>query len=61
MVEETPQRKAAFYRAVARSLEDMAENRSDSHRRARVLAVADGFERYADRVEHGFADSMTVN
>jgi hypothetical protein len=60
MVEGTPQRRTAFYRAVARSLEDIADNHSDARRRAQLQSVADGFERYADRIEQAFAD-VTVN
>jgi hypothetical protein len=61
MVKATPQRKAAFYRATARSLEDIADNLSDARRRMKLLELADGFEEYADGIERASADTMILH
>jgi hypothetical protein len=60
MAEGTPQRRTAFFRAVARSLEDIADTDLDPRRRAQLQSVADGFERYADRIEQAFTE-LPVN
>ena len=53
MDDEAPQSRAEHFRAVAENLRDIAETqlRYDIRRRDQLLALAAGFERFADRLE----------
>jgi hypothetical protein len=47
-----PQSRATYFRDVANMLRGLAdEQRYDVHRRDQLLALADGFERFAARLE----------
>jgi hypothetical protein len=49
--------RAALYRETARTLRQLAaEIRFDFRRRAQLLALADGFDRYAVRLERSFLE-----
>jgi hypothetical protein len=50
--DETPQSRATYFRGVSNMLRGLAdEQRYDVHRRDQLLALADGFERFAARLE----------
>ena len=50
--DETPQSRVAYLRGVADMLRGLAaEQRYDLRRRDQLLALADGFERFARRLE----------
>jgi hypothetical protein len=50
--DETPQSRAEYFRGVAEMLRGLAaEHLYDVHRRDQLLALADGFERFALRLE----------
>ena len=56
--EETHQSRAEHFRGVAKNLRDLATTqlRYDIRRRDQLLALADGFERFAERLELQAAD-----
>jgi hypothetical protein len=56
MDDESPQSKAAHFRSFAQTLQGTANKLLDLRRRAQLLALADGFERYADGIEQAAAD-----
>jgi len=50
--EESPEERVAYFRDVAATLRGIAENlRYEPRRRDQLLALADGFERFAARLE----------
>jgi len=50
--EEAPEDRVAYFREVAATLRGIAENlRYEPRRRDQLLALADGFERFAARLE----------
>jgi hypothetical protein len=51
--DETPQSRAEHFRGVAENLRNLTATqlRYDVRRRDQLLALADGFERFADRLE----------
>jgi hypothetical protein len=50
--EETPEDRVAYFRGVAATLRGIAEKlRYEPRRRDQLLALADGFERFAARIE----------
>jgi hypothetical protein len=50
--DETPQARAEHFRGVAAQLRTLADQiRYDFRRRNQLLALADGFERFADRLQ----------
>ena len=52
MDEETPEDRVAYFRGVAETLRGIAENlRYEPRRRDQLMALADGFERFAARLE----------
>ena len=52
MDEESPEDRVAYFRGVAATLRGIAENlRYEPRRREQLLALADGFERFAVRLE----------
>ena len=53
MDDETPQSRAEHFRGVAENLRNLAaiQLRYDVRRRDQLLALAAGFERFADRLE----------
>jgi hypothetical protein len=57
--DETPQSRAEHFRGVADNLRNLAaQMRYDIRRRDQLLALAAGFERFADRLEQE-ADAET--
>jgi hypothetical protein len=56
--DETPQSRAEHFRSVAENLRTIASTklRYDIRRRDQLLALADGFERFAERLERQAAD-----
>ncbi len=59
MDDETPQSRAEHFRGVADNLRNLAAKmRYDIRRRDQLLALAAGFERFADRLEQE-ADAET--
>ena len=65
MGDNSPQARAIYFRGVAQSLREIANRvRFDWKRKNQILALADGFERFADRLAQmspGDADKMTSN
>jgi hypothetical protein len=57
--DETPQSRAEYFWGVAENLRNLAATqlRYDIRRRDQLLALAAGFERFADRLEQQAADS----
>jgi len=57
--EETHQSRAEHFRGVAKNLRDLATTqlRYDIRRKDQLLALAAGFERFADRLEQEAADA----
>lgn len=52
MNDETPESKAAYFRDVAAKLREIsARLQFDERRKAQLLALAEGFERFARQVE----------
>ena len=52
MDDETPEASAEHFRGVAKQLRTLAEKtRYDIRRNDQLLALADGFERFADRLQ----------
>jgi hypothetical protein len=56
--DETPQARAEHFRGVAENLRALASSnfQFDFRRRDQLLALADGFQRFADRLELQAAD-----
>lgn len=50
-MDESPQARAAYLRGVAGQLRAIADREIDFRRQAQLRALADGFERFAERIE----------
>jgi hypothetical protein len=51
--EDSPAERVAYLRNVAETLREIADNlRFEPRRREQLLALADGFEKFAARLEH---------
>jgi len=51
--EDSPAERVAYLRNVAETLREIADNlRFEPRRREQLLALADGFEKFAGRLEH---------